>query len=170
MIDDARSSNEERTVTRIRAAKPEDTARLGELAGILVRMHHELDPARFISGQGVDAGYGRWLWTEAARGAVVLVAEDAADVVVGYAYATVEAQDWIELLGAHGKLHDIVVDPNTRRHGHARALLSATIDELERRGAPRVVLSTAVKNAGAQALFRSFGFEPTMIEMTKSFR
>ena len=169
MIDDALTSADERIVTtRVRAAKSEDTSRLGELAGILVRMHHALDPSRFISGEGVDVGYGRWLWKEAKRGAVVLVAENDADQIVGYAYATLEAQDWIELLGAHGKLHDLIVDPTERRHGHARVLLSAAIEELKRRGAPRIVLSTAVKNGAAQALFGSFGFEPTMVEMTKS--
>jgi RimJ/RimL family protein N-acetyltransferase len=35
------------------------------------------------------------------------------------------------------------------------------------RGAPRVVLSTAARNARAQRLFASAGFRDTMIEMTR---
>jgi ribosomal protein S18 acetylase RimI-like enzyme len=135
---------------------------------MLVRMHHELDPGRFFTAEGIEAGYGRWLVKEHARGQIVLVAVDAAGAIVGYAYATVEERDWNELLDAHGKLHDVFVDPSARRGGIARQLVGAVVAELARRGAPRVVLSTAVKNEPAQALFRSLGFAPTMIEMTKS--
>ena len=34
-------------------------------------------------------------------------------------------------------------------------------------GAPRVVLSTAAKNEGAQKFFEAMGFRRTMIEMTR---
>jgi hypothetical protein len=94
----------------IRAAVDGDETALGELAGGLVRMHHALDPARFMAPPDeVEGGYGAWLAQEARRpGATVLVA-DLDDEVVGYAYATVEGRDWNELLDAHGKLHDVFV-------------------------------------------------------------
>jgi ribosomal protein S18 acetylase RimI-like enzyme len=46
-------------------------------------------------------------------------------------------------------------------------LLDATLAALEARGAPRVVLSTAERNATAQRLFARAGFRRTMIEMTR---
>lgn len=161
---------------RIRPAIPADTRRLGELAAALVRFHHELDPGRFFRADDVAEGYGTWLAREAKRGAIVLVAEGdlpgptpgdpPGTTILGYAYATLEERDWNELLDAHGKLHDVFVDPAARRRGVARALLLAARDALVARGAPRIVLSTAHGNAEAQALFAALGFRPSMIEMT----
>jgi ribosomal protein S18 acetylase RimI-like enzyme len=38
---------------------------------------------------------------------------------------------------------------------------------LEERGADRVVLYAAARNAGARRLFRTLRFRPTMVEMTR---
>ena len=70
------------------------------------------------------------------------------------------------LLGPAGILYDIVVDPSYRGRGIGRALLGAIIAELRARGAPRVLLSRAVRNEAAKRLFESTGFRETMVEMT----
>jgi ribosomal protein S18 acetylase RimI-like enzyme len=67
-------------------------------------------------------------------------------------------------------LYDIVVDPAHRSHGVGRLLLDATLAALTAKGAPRVVLSTAERNAPAQRLFERAGFRRTMIEMTRETR
>jgi len=59
------------------------------------------------------------------------------------------------------------VDPAARGRGVGRLLLDAALVYLKSRGAPQVVLSTAVKNEAAQRLFASVGFRSTMIEMTR---
>ena len=64
-------------------------------------------------------------------------------------------------------MHDIIVDPAHRKQGIGRMLVDATLKELKSRGAPRVVLQTAEKNAAAQRLFDRAGFRRTMIEMTR---
>jgi ribosomal protein S18 acetylase RimI-like enzyme len=87
--------------------------------------------------------------------------------VVGYTYAGVEGTDYMALRGPAGALYDIIVDPAHRGQGTGRRLLDATLAELEARGAPRVLLSTAERNAAAQRLFESAGFRRTMIEMTR---
>jgi ribosomal protein S18 acetylase RimI-like enzyme len=87
--------------------------------------------------------------------------------VIGYTYAGVEGKDYMALRGPAGVVYDIVVDPDHRQQGIGRLLLDATIDALKARGAPRVVLSTAEKNAAAQRLFDRAGFRRTMIEMTR---
>lgn len=152
----------------LRAASPADAAQLGPLAGALVRFHHELDPARFLPGDGVEDGYGKWLGKESENpDAVVLVAELDGEIV-GYAYGRYEGRNWNDLIDAHGKLHDVLVTPEARRRGAARRLVDGVCEALRARGAKRIVLSTAVSNVAAQALFEGLGFRPTMIEMTRS--
>jgi ribosomal protein S18 acetylase RimI-like enzyme len=151
----------------IRRAKPGDAARLGELAGRLVRAHHATDPGRFMLVPDVESGYGHWLGREAKRrDAVVLVAE-VGGVVVGYAYGARGGRDWNELLDEHGALHDILVDDAHRRAGIGGRLLDAMLAALDALGAPRVVLKTMTANEPAQRLFESRGFRRTMIEMTR---
>lgn len=152
----------------VRPATAEDREPLGRLGALLVAAHHEMDPLRFIApGDGTAAGYGSWLVSQLDdRQIVVLVAERAGEVC-GYTYAAMEGHDWLLLRGPAGVLHDIAVAPECRRAGVGRALLEATAAELTARGAPRVVLSTAERNAAAQALFASAGFRRTMIEMTR---
>lgn len=152
----------------IRRAEERDVARLGELAGALVRLHHEADPGRFLWVEGVEAGYARWLGSELRRpGAVVLVAE-LGGRVVGYGYATLEGRDWAALLDDHGAIHDVMVDEDARREGTGRALVRALCAELEALGAPRIVLGTRIGNEAAQRLFAAEGFRPTLLEMTRT--
>ncbi len=166
----------------IRSATPDDVAALGKMAANLVRMHHALDPQRFFLDvsprtlasleraavvEPLEEGYGRWLGRESQRdGALVLVAERDGKLIA-YGYATMEGRDWMALRDACGALQDVWVEPDHRRGGVARALLTAVLAELKARGAPRVVLSTAARNEGAQKFFESMGFRRTMIEMTR---
>ena len=156
-----------KSAATIRPATDADVPALGRMAAKLVRMHHAFDPQRFFLVEPLEEGYGRWLGREAGReGALVLVAEREG-AIVGYAYATMEKRDWMALRDACGALQDIWVDEGDRRGGIARALLEAVIAGLGERGAPRVVLSTAARNEGAQKFFESMGFRRTMIEMTR---
>ena len=77
--------------------------------------------------------------------------------MLGYTFAGVEGVDYMSLRGPAGVLHDIVVDPEHRGLGIGRALLDATLTELEALGAPRVVLSTAERNEPAQQVFAAGG-------------
>jgi len=153
----------------IRPAMPSDLAVIGRLAALLVRMHHDLDPERFIAATPrTELGYASFLGTQLSEpGVVVLVAECEGEVV-GYTYAGVEGRDYMSLRGPAGALYDIIVDPGHRGHGIGRMLLDATISELEARGVPQIVLSTAERNESAQRLFASAGFRRTMIEMTRA--
>ncbi len=154
------------TVT-IRPATTADLPALGRLGALLVRLHHEMDPLRFMAARpGIENGYAAFLGTQIEdRDKVVLVAARDADVL-GYAYAGNEGIDWMSLRGPAGVVYDIVVDPEQRGRGVGRALLEAALAELGRRGAERVVLSTAEGHTTAQRLFAAAGFRRTMIEMT----
>jgi GNAT superfamily N-acetyltransferase len=150
----------------IRPARPEDLPAVSKLAAALVRMHHRLDPQRFMLVEPVEDGYQWFFSREVKRKAArILVAEDDGRIV-GYAYATLEERNWNDLLDACGKLNDIYVDDTARRRGVARALVEATFAWFRERKAPRVVLLSAWQNPDAHAFFESLGFRRTMVEMT----
>ena len=151
----------------IRPARREDAAALGELGALLVRVHHEFDPQRFMSPvPGTEIGYGRFLTSQiGSEDATVIVAERDGEIG-GYVFAGLEDRSWKELRDACGYIEDIVVRESARGSGVARLLMNAAIEWLRSRGAPRVLLLTATPNTGAQELFTKMGFRRTMIEMT----
>jgi ribosomal protein S18 acetylase RimI-like enzyme len=151
----------------IRDATSSDLDALGRLGALLMRTHYAFDSRRFLpAGDDAAEGYAWFLETQLRDpDAVVLVAEED-DKVVGYVYAGLEPLSWKELRGPAGFVHDIVVDESARTHGIARALLTAAVERLRARGAPRVILWTAAQNARARHIFESAGFRTTMFEMT----
>ena len=153
------------TIT-IRGAAAQDLPEIGKLAGMLVRQHHEFDAERFLLIPNVEAGYARFFLGELSNPDTVILAAEQAGVIVGYAYARLEARDWNDLLDAHGALHDIFVAESVRRQGVARRLVEAVRERLQGKGAPRLVLHTASKNHAAREFFSALGFRETMIELT----
>jgi ribosomal protein S18 acetylase RimI-like enzyme len=152
----------------IRPAAPADLKAIGRLGALLVRMHHQLDPDRFIAATpGTEHAYGSFLGTQLDKPDIVVLVAERAGEVVGYTYAGIEGTDYMSLRGPAGALYDIVVDPAHRGQGVGRVLLDATLEVLKAKGAPRVVLSTAEGNKTAQRLFARAGFRQTMIEMTR---
>jgi ribosomal protein S18 acetylase RimI-like enzyme len=152
----------------IRGATPADTPAIGRLGALLVRTHHDFDPERFIAATPrTEKGYGSFLGTQLDEPNIVILVAERGGGVVGYTYAGVEGTDYMALRGPAGVVYDIVVDPAHRGQGVGRMLLDATIEALQARGAPRVVLSTAERNELAQRFFIRAGFRPTMIEMTR---
>ena len=152
----------------IRPGTLSDLPALGRLGALLVRTHHELDPARFIAAtRRTEQGYASYLGSQLEDPTVLVLVAERDGKVLGYTYAALEGNDYMALRGPAGVLHDIVVDPDYRREGVGRMLLDATLAWLDARGVPRVVLSTAERNEAAQRLFAAAGFRRTMIEMTR---
>lgn len=133
-----------------------------------MRAHYDYDPQRFMApGTQPEIGYARFLGSQLnERDAAIFVAEDEGQVV-GYVYAGIEPISWKELRDECGYVHDIVVDDSRRGRGVGTALMEAALAWMRERGLPRVVLSTAQPNRGAQHLFERLGFRRTMVEMTK---
>jgi len=152
----------------VRRATGADLESLGRLGALMVEQHHQFDERRFLAPtpHTVDA-YAAFLGTQLDNpAAVVLVAEHDAHVV-GYAYAAVEGYDYVSLRGPAALLHDLIVDPGYRGRGVGEALLHATFTALVPHRVPRIVLSSAERNEGAQRFFTRMGFRRTMIEMTR---
>lgn len=162
------SDGEQPPIITIRPATGADMTTVGRLGALLVRLHHDFDPQRFIAATaGTEHGYGSFLGTQLDDPDVIVLVADRDGEVLGYTYAGLEGVDYMSLRGPAGVLYDIVVDSAHRGHGVGRQLLEATVAALKERGAPRVVLSTAERNAAAQRLFEHAGFRRTMIEMTR---
>src|SRR5438045_2116571 len=156
------------SATVIRPAAPADVPAIGRLGALLVRVHHEFDPQRFIAASArTEEGYGSFLGSQLREPSVIVLVAEGDGELLGYTYAGIEGVDYMALRGPAGVLYDIVVDPAHRGRGVGRLLLDATLAALSSRGAPRVVLSTADRNEPAQRLFARAGFRRTMIEMTR---
>ena len=150
----------------IRNATRRDLPEIAKLAGMLVRQHLAFDAKRFLFIEDPEAGYAWWFGKELKNAQALILCATLDTRIVGYAYARLEPKDWNALLDAHGALHDILVDEAARRQGIGKKLLQRVLAELRDRGAPRVVLHTAVQNIAAHKLFESAGFRRTMLEMT----
>ena len=152
----------------IRTATLKDVGAIGRLGALLVREHHDFDPQRFIAATPqTEKGYGSFLGTQLEEPTIVILVAEREGEVIGYTYSGIEGTDYMSLRGPAGVMYDIVVDPDHRQQGVGRLLVDATLDALKSKGAPRVVLSTAERNAAAQRLFDRAGFRRTMIEMTR---
>lgn len=155
----------------IRPATPKDVPTIGRLGALLVREHHDFDPQRFIAATAqTEKGYGSFLGTQLEEPNIVILVAERDGEVIGYTYSGVEGTDYMSLRGPAGVMYDIVVDPDHRKQGVGRMLVDATLEALKKKGAPRVVLSTAERNAAAQRLFDRVGFRRTMIEMTRELK
>ncbi len=155
------------TGVTIRRATHTDLDRLGELAGALVRFHNSANSRRFMLVDGVEQGYARWFAREIGRPEAVVLAAVSDGQLVGYGYGSKEERDWNMLLDEHGAIHDVFVDESARQTGVGVALVRALCEALTALGCPRIVLSTMVENERAQRVFKSLGFRPTMLEMTR---
>lgn len=156
------------TAVSIRPAAPADLEAIGRLGALLVRVHHDFDPDRFIAATPqTENAYASFLGRQLDEPSIIILVAERDGEVVGYTFAGVEGNDYISLRGPAGVLHDIVVDPAHRGLGIGQVLLEATLEALAARGVPRVVLSTAERNESAQRLFARMGFRRTMIEMTR---
>jgi ribosomal protein S18 acetylase RimI-like enzyme len=154
----------------VRSMTAADLDAVGVLAGRLVRLHHGFDPERYLRLDHPERGYARYFRSELeSEEAVLLVAEDHGKIV-GYAYGRREPRSYNDLLDACGKLHDVYVDESARGRGAGEALVREIFKRLREKGAPRVLLLTAVQNQAAQRLFERLGFRTTMLEMTRELR
>jgi len=155
--------------SRVRPATAADVPAIAEFAARLYRLHHRLDPERFwdLGGEGPGPRAGRegFFASQLADAGARLFVGEHAGRVAGYAYATLESNDYENLLERGARLHDVWVEPGARASGLADALFDAVRHEAEAAGARLLVLSVAVANTRAVAFFARHGARRTMQEM-----
>jgi RimJ/RimL family protein N-acetyltransferase len=156
----------------VRPATAHDLDDMARMGAALAHMHHTFDPQRFMYADDFVAGYRWWFEKELRRSEVCFRVVDGmggkmGGKIDGYVYGRLEDKQWNELLDEHAALVDIWVEPAARGHGVGAALVKAFCAWADEKGAPRVVLSTATQNIGAQKAFAKAGFRATMVEMTR---
>lgn len=153
-------------MTLVREMTEADLDAASLLAEELVLLHHSWDRTRFFTTPDVAKGYRWWFAKQLGEAGVVLLVAEVEGQLAGYLYGSLEERDWAKLLDAHGAIHDVHVSSKFRRRGVARALMAAAAEKFKALGAKQLVLNSANSNAEGQALFKSIGYRPTMIEMT----
>lgn len=149
----------------VRAATKNDLQQLALMGALLARLHHELDPARFMFGGDFVDGYAAWFARELKRPEARIGVCDAGNgELLGYAYGRLTGTDWATLLAEQAALIDVYVHEDARKSGVGEALVRYFCTWASLEGAPRVVLMTATNNRAAQTLFGTLGFRPAMVE------
>ena len=69
-----------------------------------------------------------------------------------------------------GTVHELVVDPRSRRRGIVRSLLDAVLAEGRRLGAQRVELGSAADRPDARAFYAAMGFSEIGIKLARDLR
>lgn len=103
----------DRSEPTIRPARAQDMPTLGRLGALLVALHHDFDPQRFLERTPqTERSYAGYLEGEHRRRGVVILVAEMEGTLAGYAYAGVEGHDYMALRGPAGVVYDLVVDPS----------------------------------------------------------
>lgn len=149
----------------IRIARRGDVPSLHALWQAMMAEHARLDARLTMhpdAATWMAAQLGTWV-ADSQR--LILVAEESARIVVGYAAARLLPAGRAGM-DREGEITECFVAPARRRRGIARRLASRLLDLLDERRVTCVRLLAAVANPGAVAFWRSLGFEPveTLLE------
>ncbi|MCC7139209.1 MAG: GNAT family N-acetyltransferase [Planctomycetes bacterium] len=154
----------------VRPLRRTDLARLAELRLWYLAETARLEPRLKLvpeARERLAAACSVW-WGQEER--VTLVVEDPAPVVpagedppvVGYATGLVSVWPPIWRAQRVGEIAETFVVPDRRRHGLGRALLSAVVEALSRRGVDVLRAPIPARNDGSLGLSRALGFEPVL--------
>ena len=143
----------------IRGARRGDIPSLHALWQAMMAEHARFDPRMEVHPQAAT-----WMAAQLGQGLsdshrLVLVAEESARLVVGFASARLLP------FGGHpgerreAELTEAFVAPARRRRGIARRLVARLIDLLDERRVTGIRLQAAARNPGALLFWRSLGFE-----------
>ncbi len=132
----------------VRPARATDLHRVAQLFD-LYRQFYQQPPDPALAEKFISDRFAR-------QESVILVASAATPAIVGFTqlYATFCSVS----AGPIYVLYDLFVEEPARRHGVARALMTASHDYARQTGAIRLELSTAITNVKAQALYESLGW------------
>lgn len=72
---------------------------------------------------------------------------------------------WLKVVGQHGEIYAIGIDPERQGEGLGRTLMNAAFGHLARRGIPTVALYVEADNEPALALYGRYGFTQHTIDV-----
>jgi ribosomal protein S18 acetylase RimI-like enzyme len=143
----------------LRQAARDDLAALGELNTHVQTLHAEACPELFRLNPPLEEVAGAFGKMMDDPSAFWLIAETY--LPAGYLHARFHErpESWIRPAHRVCVINHLVVHPDFRRLGVARGLLSALVNEADKRGFGRIELDVWSFNREARAAFKSLGFE-----------
>lgn len=150
----------------IRRGEERDIPRLGELLMQVCRVHRRGRPDLFREG-GRKYGDGELVRLLRDPDRPVLVAEDGAGRVQGYAFCVLERRDGSGAMEAGTTLYldDLCVDEACRGQGGGKALYEAVLDLARSMGCYNVTLNVWSCNPDAMAFYEKCGLKVQKIGM-----
>ena len=148
-----------------RRGTAEDIPAVLPLVARTIAFHEVLDPARFGAVPEAYKRYEGWMARAAGSADGVFYVAEEAGQVVGFLLGQVQEEYAMYRTGRYGMVHDLWVEPEQRRRGIARALVTAALDQFRQAGLSQARLDSATNNAAAQRLFAQCGFRPSVTEM-----
>ena len=153
----------------VRAYEERDAADLEACFVELQEFERRLDPL-LVEGASVARRYLEYMFARCAEtGGAVYVAEEGGRAV-GFVsvWARVRSRGIEEREYEYAHVSDLVVLRAHRGRGLGRALLQRAEEHARAAGAKILRLGVLAGNESARGLYRSFGFEDRVVEMTKS--
>lgn len=136
----------------------------------VARRSWETDYPAILNRESIDEAVESWYAPEQLRfdaesdDALLLIAADERDGVVGFAHAIVsEGEDGD---GDVATLLRLYVDPDHRGRGVGTRLLDSVCDRLDERGYSRLEAMVLERNEPGNAFYRSYGFERDRVGAT----
>ena len=134
----------------------------------LQEFERRLDPL-LVEGRLVARRYLEYMFARSAEtgGAVFVAEEEGRAVGFVSVWAKVKARLIEEREYEYAYISDLVVLDAYRGRGHGRALLRRAEEHARAAGAKILRLGVLARNEQARGLYRAFGFEERVVEMTK---
>jgi ribosomal protein S18 acetylase RimI-like enzyme len=149
----------------IRPGRAEDVAAVLPLVAKTIAFHEQLDELRFGAVPNAHLRYEGWFKRLLEGGEGVFLVAEEGGAIVGFLMGAVQQEYGMYRTGRYGMIHDLWVEPDQRRKGLGRGMVTAALDYFREQGLKQARLDSAFKNKAAQALFASCGFRPSVTEM-----
>jgi ribosomal protein S18 acetylase RimI-like enzyme len=157
---------------RIRKAGADDFEEVFRLFWEFIKSHRQYDQRYYtLFPQAEFRRMYRKIFNRFLKGRTrfFLVAETDGKIIGTVRAEIVKRHPSLRTSQKHGEVTQLMVRPDFRRRGVARALMDEALERLRGMGMKRAVLRVDAKNIPAKKLYADLGFEDRQIIMTKYF-
>ncbi|MFA6134163.1 MAG: GNAT family N-acetyltransferase [Phycisphaerae bacterium] len=146
---------------QIRSAESKDADAVTAMWKEMAVQHSAYDNVRWGCAKEAEVAFRKhFLATLGKEQAVMLVAVDGSDSVVGYLTGSIAQTNPCMSARCKGDINDMFVTSNCRGHGVGKALFEAAADLMKQQGAVYVTLLVAAANANAIGFYERLGLSP----------
>jgi len=128
-------------------------------------LHAEWDGAQYAIRPDADRVFQRWLGPATEDPRAILVLAEEGERIIGYLAAMVETDLPIFVHDEYAIIKGMWVEPDARRRGIAKALVTRACEEYAAMGLPQVRIRTASENESGRRMLQSCGFRVCTIDL-----